>query len=107
MSCCVLVFWGCSCPLSDPSRGSPRATSDRLPPLRGGQTKGGAVLILRGTRAPPNEAADLPVQSEVFKLVKAGKIVSEPRQIFALAEAADAHRALESRATTGATVLVP
>ena len=63
MSFCVLVFWGCSRPLSDPSRGSPRATSDRLPPLRGEQTKGGAVLIPRATRAPPNEAADLPVQT--------------------------------------------
>jgi NADPH:quinone reductase len=49
----------------------------------------------------------LEMANEVFDLVKAGKIVSEPKQIFALADAADAHRALESRATTGATVLVP
>ena len=45
--------------------------------------------------------------SELFGLVLAGKITGEPKQIFALAEAAEAHRALESRATTGATVLVP
>ena len=44
---------------------------------------------------------------EMFDLVKAGKIVSEPRQTFALKDAADAHRALESRQTTGATVLLP
>ena len=44
---------------------------------------------------------------ELFDLVLAGKIVSEPRQTFALKDAADAHRALESRATTGATVLLP
>ena len=44
---------------------------------------------------------------ELFDLVLAGKIVSEPRQTFALKDAADAHRALESRATTGATVLIP
>jgi NADPH2:quinone reductase len=49
----------------------------------------------------------LEMADEVFSLVKAGKIVSEPKQIFALADAAQAHRALESRATTGATVLVP
>ena len=49
----------------------------------------------------------LEMADEVFALVKAGKIVSEPKQIFSLARAADAHRALESRATTGATVLVP
>ena len=44
---------------------------------------------------------------ELFDLVLAGKIVSEPRQTFALKDAAAAHRALESRATTGATVLIP
>lgn len=44
---------------------------------------------------------------ELFDLVLAGKIVSEPRQTFALKDATAAHRALESRATTGATVLIP
>jgi NADPH2:quinone reductase len=39
--------------------------------------------------------------------VLAGRIAGEPKQQFALADAADAHRALESRRTTGATVLVP
>jgi NADPH2:quinone reductase len=45
--------------------------------------------------------------NEVFEMVRAGKIVSEPKQTFSLAEAADAHRALESRRTVGATVLIP
>jgi NADPH2:quinone reductase len=49
----------------------------------------------------------LAMADELFGLVKAGKIKGEPNQIFALADAADAHRALESRRTTGATVLVP
>jgi NADPH2:quinone reductase len=49
----------------------------------------------------------LSMADELFELVLAGKIVSEPKQTFALAEAADAHRALESRRTVGATVLVP
>jgi NADPH2:quinone reductase len=49
----------------------------------------------------------LAMADELFGLVLAGKIHSEPKQIFSLARAADAHRALESRATTGATVLVP
>ena len=44
---------------------------------------------------------------DVFDLVLAGKIRSEPRQEFPLRDAAAAHRALESRATTGATVLIP
>jgi NADPH2:quinone reductase len=45
--------------------------------------------------------------TEMFDLVRAGKIVSEPRQTFALKDAAQAHRALESRSTTGASVLLP
>jgi NADPH2:quinone reductase len=49
----------------------------------------------------------LAMADELFSLVLAGKIVSEPKQIYALADAAEAHRALESRKTVGATVLVP
>lgn len=49
----------------------------------------------------------LDMANEVFSLVQAGKLVSEPKQIFALADVAQAHRALESRATSGATVLIP
>jgi NADPH:quinone reductase len=45
--------------------------------------------------------------AELFELVLAGKIKSEARQTFPLKDAAAAHRALESRATTGATVLLP
>jgi NADPH2:quinone reductase len=45
--------------------------------------------------------------AEMFELVRAGKLVSEPRQTFALKNAASAHRALQSRATTGATILLP
>jgi NADPH2:quinone reductase len=49
----------------------------------------------------------LAMADELFGHVLAGRITGEPKQQFALAEAADAHRALESRRTTGATVLVP
>ena len=49
----------------------------------------------------------LAMAQEMFALVAAGKIKSEARQRFALKDAAAAHRALESRATTGATVLLP
>ena len=45
--------------------------------------------------------------AELFELVRAGKIVNQPRQQFALKDAADAHRALQSRETTGATILLP
>jgi NADPH2:quinone reductase len=49
----------------------------------------------------------LEMAQELFGHVLAGRIVSEPQQVFQLAEAAEAHRALESRKTTGSTVLVP
>lgn len=49
----------------------------------------------------------LDMARELFDHVLAGDIVSEPQQTFALADAAEAHRALESRKTTGSTVLVP
>jgi NADPH2:quinone reductase len=49
----------------------------------------------------------LAMADELFGHVLAGRITGEPKQQFALADAAEAHRALESRQTTGATVLVP
>ena len=49
----------------------------------------------------------LDMAAELFGHVLAGRIVSEPQQEFALADAAQAHRALESRKTMGSTVLVP
>jgi NADPH2:quinone reductase len=49
----------------------------------------------------------LAMADELFGLVLAGKIKSEPNQTYPLADAAEAHRALESRKTTGATVLLP
>src|SRR5499427_3837911 len=49
----------------------------------------------------------LAMADELFGHVLAGRIRGEPNQQFPLADAADAHRALESRRTTGATVLVP
>jgi NADPH2:quinone reductase len=45
--------------------------------------------------------------SELFGLVKDGKIKPDARQTFPLAQAAEAHRTLESRKTTGATLLIP
>jgi NADPH2:quinone reductase len=49
----------------------------------------------------------LDMAKELFDLVAAGKIRSEPSRTYPLADAAEAHRAIESRRTTGATVLLP
>lgn len=49
----------------------------------------------------------LAMADELFGHVLAGRITGEPKQQYRLEDAAEAHRALESRKTTGATVLVP
>jgi NADPH2:quinone reductase len=55
-----------------------------------------------------NTAAALRAMAhELFGLVLAGKIQPEIGRTWPLRQAADAHRALESRATTGSSVLIP
>ena len=49
----------------------------------------------------------LAMAHEMFDLMKAGKVSAEINQTFPLAKAADAHRALQGRQTTGATLLLP
>lgn len=60
------------------------------------------LFTYAATRAELTAMAD-----EMFGLVRDGKIVSEPRQRFALRDAAGAHIALEARGTVGATILSP
>jgi len=55
-----------------------------------------------GTRAELLAMAD-----DLFKLVIAGRIRIEPSKVFALRDAAEAHRELEARKTTGSIILVP
>jgi len=45
--------------------------------------------------------------SELFDVVMAGKVRIEPAKRYALADAAQAHRDLEARRTTGSSVLIP
>lgn len=49
----------------------------------------------------------LAMSEELFALMRDGKIRTAPRHRFALEKAADAHRLLESRGSSGATVLIP
>ena len=49
----------------------------------------------------------LAMADELFDVVRSGAVKVSVRQTFPLAEAADAHRALEARETTGSTVLLP
>jgi NADPH2:quinone reductase len=72
-------------------------------------TAKGSLYVTRPTLVTYTQTREqiAAMAKDLFDLVLAGKIVSEPRQMFALKDAAAAHRALESRGTTGATVLVP
>jgi NADPH2:quinone reductase len=47
------------------------------------------------------------VTSDLFKVVKSGKVKARIGQRYPLADAAKAHRDLEGRATTGSTILIP
>ncbi len=49
----------------------------------------------------------LAMADELFDVVRSGAVKVSVSQTFPLAEAADAHRALEARETTGSTVLLP
>ena len=69
----------------------------------------GSLYATRPTLATftASRAAMLAMCDDMFSLVRAGKLGSEPRQTYALKDAAQAHRDLESRKTTGAIVLLP
>lgn len=56
------------------------------------------------TKRPEDLAA---MANELFGEIAAGRVRPLIRQTFPLRDAAEAHRQLESRATTGATVLIP
>jgi len=69
----------------------------------------GSLYVTRPTLATYSASRDalLSMSNEMFALVRAGRLKADVRQEFPLAQAADAHRALESRQTTGATLLIP
>lgn len=69
----------------------------------------GSLFLTRPTLATYTaKRADLQAgAAALFAAVAAGVLVAQINQRFALADAADAHRAIESRATTGSTVFIP
>ncbi|TVO62743.1 quinone oxidoreductase family protein [Denitromonas ohlonensis] len=71
--------------------------------------KMGSLFVTRPTLfGYAAERADLvAMANELFDVVSSGKVKIEVRQRYALADAAEAHRDLEARKTTGSTVLDP
>jgi len=47
------------------------------------------------------------ITSDLFRMIETGALRIAPPRTFPLIAAADAHRALEGRATTGSTILIP
>ena len=86
------------------------SSSGPVPPLNMMMlSQKGSLYVTRPTlfTYAANHAALDAMASELFTLVKQGKIKPDARQTFALKDAAEAHRALEGRKTTGATLLLP
>jgi NADPH2:quinone reductase len=71
--------------------------------------QGGSLIMTRPTLFHFTASrADLERGSAaLWGAMRSGAVKADVRQRFALSDAAEAHRALESRATTGATVLIP
>lgn len=71
--------------------------------------RGGSLYATRPTLADYVATPEALATSakKLFDRIASGVLDPRIGQTFALADAADAHRALESRATTGSTVLVP
>ena len=80
------------------------ASGTREPTLSCTDTRAWLRQVSRYTISLPSR---MPRLTEMVCFSAKSRISGEPRQSFALADAAEAHRALESRQTTGATVLVP
>ena len=84
--------------------------SGAVPPLNLGiLAQKGSLLVTRPTLATfVAKREDLVANSnELFDVVSKGIVKIEVNQTYALKDAAQAHRDLESRKTTGSTVLVP
>jgi NADPH2:quinone reductase len=69
----------------------------------------GSLFVTRPTlfSYASTRAELLAMSDELFDVVRSGKVKPDIGQTFALKDAAKAHQALESRATTGATLLLP
>ena len=84
-------------------------SSGPVPPFNVGTLARGSYFVTRpglghyiGTRADYEATC-----RDVFKAIRSGAVKMRVNQRFTLKDAAEAHRALEGRQTTGATLLVP
>lgn len=86
------------------------AASGPVPPFDCGLlAKMGSLFLTRPTlfTYSAKRADLLAMAGDLFEVVAAGKVKIEINQRYALADAAQAHRDLEARRTTGSTILLP
>jgi NADPH2:quinone reductase len=85
-------------------------SSGSIPPVNLGiLSQKGSLYVTRPTLVTYTAAREdlLGSAKELFEVVQRGAVKIEINQTFALRDAADAHRALEGRKTTGSTLLLP
>jgi NADPH2:quinone reductase len=85
-------------------------SSGKIPPVDLGiLAQKGSLYVTRPTLVTYNAARSdmLAAAKELFEVVTSGAVEIEVNQRFPLREAAEAHRALEGRRTTGSTLLLP
>ena len=87
--------------------GNASGPADPIPPARLNQ--GGSLIMTRpGLFHFTKDRADLERgAAALWGAMRAGAVRADVRQRFALKDAAEAHRALEGRKTSGATILIP
>jgi len=87
--------------------GNASGPADPIPPARLNQ--GGSLIMTRpGLFHFTHKRADLERGSAaLWGAMRSGAVKADVRQRYALKDAADAHRALEARKTSGATILTP
>lgn len=87
--------------------GNASGPADPVAPAR--LSQGGSLVMTRpGLATFTHRRADLERgAAALWGAVRSGAVSADIRQRFALKDAAEAHRALESRATTGSSILVP
>jgi NADPH:quinone reductase len=72
-------------------------------------SRSGSIFVTRPTLFDYIATRDerIALAARVFDMMESGRLAVPIGQTFGLNEAAEAHRALESRSTTGATLLLP
>jgi NADPH2:quinone reductase len=87
--------------------GNASGPADPIAPLR--LQQGGSLIMTRPTLGNfTTSRADLERgAAALWGAMRSGAVKADVRQRFALKDAAEAHRALEGRKTTGATILLP